>query len=52
MALEAIVWQPASHLQSIRQLLGGKSLLFCLRLIIGLHINSTQIEGLYPIYVD
>lgn len=52
MASEAIAWRPASHLQSIRQLSGGKSLLFRLRLVIGLHINSTQIEGLYPIDVD
>jgi hypothetical protein len=44
MASEATAWRPASHLQSIRQLSGGESLVFRLRLGIGRLVNSTQIE--------
>jgi hypothetical protein len=41
MASEAIIWRPASYLQLIRQLLGGESLVFRLRLGIGRLVNST-----------
>jgi hypothetical protein len=44
MASEAIAWQPASHLQSIRQLSEGESLVFRLRLGIGLLVEIVQIE--------
>jgi hypothetical protein len=51
MASEATAWRPASHLQSIRQLSGGESLVFRLRLGIGRLVNSTQIEVGDAVYI-